>query len=152
MEKTRNTLNDLLVELFNYILYIEEKNLKDSGVPLTMNEVHTLESIQKATNNSMTYIARRCMVAQSTLTSNVTKLERKGYALRYKDDRDKRINRVSITEKAVDVLKIHDEFHEKMIDKIMNNMAIGEDRLLMESLENIMDFFREKYQDNTLSE
>ena len=152
MEKTRNTLNELLVELFNYILYIEEKNLKDSGVPLTMNEVHTLESIQKATDNSMTYIARRCMVAQSTLTSNVTKLERKGYAIRYKDDRDKRINRVSITEKAVDVLKIHDEFHKKMIDKIMNNMAIGEDRLLMESLENIMGFFREKYQDNTLSE
>lgn len=152
MEKTRNTLNKLLVELFNYILYIEEKNLKDSGVPLTMNEVHTLESIQKATDNSMTYIARRCMVAQSTLTSNVTKLVRKGYAIRYKDDRDKRINRVSITEKAVDVLKIHDEFHEKMIDKIMNNMAIGEDRLLMESLENIMDFFREKYHDNTLPE
>ena len=36
--KTRYRLNELLVGLFNYILYIEEKNLKDQGVPLTMSK------------------------------------------------------------------------------------------------------------------
>ena len=34
MNQTRHTLNELLVWLFNYILYIEEKNLKASGVHL----------------------------------------------------------------------------------------------------------------------
>lgn len=43
---TRHTLNELLVGLFNYILYIEERNLKDSGVNLSMNDVHILENIQ----------------------------------------------------------------------------------------------------------
>ena len=140
MEKAKHTLNELLVGLFNYILYIEEKNLKDSGVPLTMNEVHTLESIQKTRDNSMTYVARRCMVAQSTLTSNVAKLEKKGYAVRYKDEKDKRITRVSVTEKAAEVLAIHEEFHNRMIDKIVADMKLEENRLLIESLENIMEY------------
>ena len=32
MDDTRHTLNELLVDLFNYILLIEEKNLRDQGV------------------------------------------------------------------------------------------------------------------------
>ena len=47
MDDTRHTLNELLVYLFNYILAIEEKNLRDQGVDLSMTEVHILEAIQK---------------------------------------------------------------------------------------------------------
>ncbi len=150
MERAKHTLNELLVGLFNYILYIEEKNLKESGVNLTMNEVHTLESIQKTRDNSMTYVARRCMVAQSTLTSNVAKLERKGYVQRYRDAADKRITRVSITEKAHDVLKIHEEFHKKMIDKIVADLGLDENHLLIDSLENILEYFRREYHDKAI--
>ena len=45
MDDTRHTLNELLVDLFNYILLIEEKNLRDQGVKLSMTEVHILEAI-----------------------------------------------------------------------------------------------------------
>ena len=150
MERAKHTLNELLVGLFNYILYIEEKNLKEQGVNLTMHEVHTLESIQKTRDNSMTYVARRCMVAQSTLTSNVAKLERKGYATRYKDEKDKRITRVSITDKALDVLKIHEEFHEKMIDKAVSDLGLDENEILIDTLENILEYFRTEYHDKTV--
>ena len=34
--KTRQTLNELLVDLFNFILYIQEKYMKEKGVPLKM--------------------------------------------------------------------------------------------------------------------
>lgn len=150
MERAKHTLNELLVGLFNYILYIEEKNLKESGVNLTMNEVHTLESIQKTRDNSMTYVARRCMVAQSTLTSNVSKLERKGFVNRYKDASDKRITRVSVTEKAHEVLRIHDEFHKKMIDKVVSDLGLNENHLLIDSLENILEYFRQEYHDKAI--
>lgn len=150
MERAKHTLNELLVGLFNYILYIEEKNLKESGVNLTMNEVHTLESIQKTKDNSMTYVARRCMVAQSTLTSNVSKLERKGFVNRYKDASDKRITRVSVTEKAHKVLRIHDEFHKKMIDKVVSDLGLNENHLLIDSLENILEYFRQEYHDKAI--
>ncbi|MBQ7902481.1 MAG: winged helix-turn-helix transcriptional regulator [Oscillospiraceae bacterium] len=149
MDRTKHTLNELLVGLFNYILYIEEKNLHDKGVKLTMHEVHTLESIQKTRDNSMTYVARRCMVAQSTLTSNVAKLEKKGYAVRYKDENDKRITRVKITDKALEVLKIHDDFHEHMINKAVHDLGLDENELLIDTLENILEYLREEYHDKT---
>ena len=46
---TRQTLNELLVDLFNFILYIQEKYMKEKGVPLTMYEVHLLENVSKIT-------------------------------------------------------------------------------------------------------
>ena len=70
-----------------------------------MHEVHTLQVIDKAEDNNMTHIARVCMVSKSTLTSNITNLEKKGYVVRFKDEKDKRINRVTLTDKAYDVLK-----------------------------------------------
>ena len=149
MERAKHTLNELLVSLFNYILYIEEKNLKEKNVPLTMHEVHTLQAINKAEDNSMTHIARVCMVSKSTLTSNISNLERKGYVVRYKDEKDKRINRVKLTEKSYDVLKIHDDFHKNMIDKTIGDMAVEQNALLLETLENLLGYFKAEYEDKT---
>ena len=91
MDDTRHTLNELLVDLFNYILLIEEKNLRDQGVKLSMTEVHILEAIEKSESNMMSAIAKRLMVTQGTLTVSTSKLVKKGYVERVKDERDKRI-------------------------------------------------------------
>lgn len=149
MERAKHTLNELLVSLFNYVLYIEQNNLKDRGVPLTMHEVHTLQVIDKAEDNNMTHIARVCMVSKSTLTSNITNLEKKGYVVRFKDEKDKRINRVTLTDKAHDVLKIHDEFHREMIDKTIGDMPIEENHLLLDTLENLLGYFKAEYEQQT---
>ena len=145
MERAKHTLNELLVSLFNYILYIEEKNLKEKGVSLTLHEVHTLQAIKNADDNSMTNIARMCMVSKSTLTSNITNLEKKGYAVRYKDEKDKRINRVDITDKAHEALEIHDKFHEEMINKVIGDMAVEDNEVLMKTLENLVSYFGTEY-------
>lgn len=78
-----------------------------------MNDVHILENIQKASDNSMSHIAARLMVTQGTLTTNVTKLIDKGYVERYQDEKDKRIKRLRVTEKAHDILQIHEQFQRK---------------------------------------
>ena len=44
MGNLRHTTNELLVGLFNYILYIEDRNLKKRGITLSMNDVHILEN------------------------------------------------------------------------------------------------------------
>lgn len=145
MSNTRHTLNELLVGLFNYILYIEERNLKRCGVELSMNDVHILENIYKASDNTMSHIAGRLMVTQGTLTTNVSKLINKGYVVRYKDEADKRVVRLKVTEKAKDVLKIHDDFHANMIDKAIGDLGLDQNEVLNESLENILAYFREEY-------
>lgn len=142
---TRHTINELLVGLFNYILYIEERNLKDQGVPLTMTEVHILENIEKTSDNSMSHIAGRMMVTQGTLTTNVGKLVTRGYVERFRDEKDKRIVRLSLTEKAVAILKIHESFHENLIDKAIGDLGLAENTVLMESLDRILNYFRDEY-------
>ena len=151
-QKTRHTLNELLVGLFNYILYIEASNLKAKGVTISINEVHILESIQKATNNSMSYLAKQMMVTSGTLTTNVSRLEKKGYVKRYRDENDRRIVRLKNTPKALDVLKIHDEFHAHMIDKAIGDLDLEENEMLNSTLENIFKYFSHEYNEYMKSE
>ncbi len=145
MDATKHTLNELLVGLFNYILYIEEQNLKKQGIKLTMTEVHLLESIHKASDNTMTHIAKRTMITQGTLTTNVKKLVNKGLVERYKDPKDGRIVRLKLTEPGLEVLKVHDEFHRQFIDKAVEGLGIEETDVLMQSLNNIIHYFSDEY-------
>lgn len=145
MNKTKHTLNELLVWMFNYILYIEERNLKQKGVSVSMNDVHIMERISTASDNSMSYVAKTLMITQGTLTTNVAKLVKKGYVEKYKDENDKRITRLKLTEKALPVLAIHDEFHKNMIDKTVEDLGLEENETLIHSLENILAYFQEVY-------
>lgn len=142
---TRHTLNELLVGLFNYILYIEERNLKDKGVILSMNDVHIIENIEKGSDNSMSHLAGRMMVTQGTLTTNVAKLIDKGYVERYRDEKDKRIVRLRLTEQAKPILEIHEDFHKNLIDKAIGDLQLDENIVLNEALERILQYFREEY-------
>ena len=142
MDDTRHTLNELLVDLFNYILLIEEKNLRDQGVKLSMTEVHILEAIQKSESKMMSAVAKSLMVTQGTLTVSTSKLVKKGYVERVKDERDKRIVRLKLTDKANQVLEIHENFHEEMIDKLLNELDLHKEVELIQSLRNLMNFFK----------
>lgn len=146
-QKTRHTLNELLVYLFNYILYIEANNLKQKGVELSINEVHILERIEKASSNTMSHLARTLMVTSGTLTTNISRLEKKGYVERYRDENDRRIVRLRNTLKALEVLKIHDEFHENMINKAIGDLGLEENEVLNATLENILEYFSDMYSD-----
>ena len=146
-QKTRHTLNELLVYLFNYILYIEANNLKQKGVELSINEVHILERIEKASSNTMSHLARTLMVTSGTLTTNISRLEKKGYVERYRDENDRRIVRLRNTPKALEVLKIHDEFHENMINKAIGDLGLEENKVLNDKHENILEYFSDMYSD-----
>ena len=145
MDRTKHTINELLVGLFNYITFIEERNLQAKGVPLSMNEVHLLENIDKASDNTMSHIAKRCMVTQGTLTTNARKLIQTGYVERYRDYKDGRIVRLRVTDKSRPILNIHNQFHEEMIDKVVADLHLEDNAILMKSLDNLMDFFTEEY-------
>lgn len=145
MESPKKVINELLVEVFNHILSIEGQTLRQRGVKLSMNEVHVLEAIQKTMKPSMTNIARRLRITVGTLTTSVNRLVEKGYATRYREEEDKRKVLVSLTNNAFKVLKIHEQFHNEMLDAVFADMNLEEDELLLQSLENISEFFKRKY-------
>ena len=145
MEPTKKVLNDLLVEVFHHILSIEGAMLRERGVGLSMNEVHVLEAILKTDEPTMTHVAKRLRVTVGTLTTSINRLYQKGFVDRKREKEDKRKVLVSLTTKAYEIIKVHDGFHEEMIEAVIADLNLEEDTVLISSLENISNYFKNKY-------
>ena len=58
MERTQKVLNQLLVQLFNDILLIEEKTLRNGPLnDLSVTEIHTIEAIGMYEKKTMSEVA-----------------------------------------------------------------------------------------------
>ena len=57
---------------------------------------------------------------------------------------DKRVYNLSLTNEALDVLKVHDQFNDEMIQALLDDLMIDEDDLLISSLENISNYFKKR--------
>lgn len=145
MAKTKSLINELLVEVFNHILSIEEDILKKEGVELSMTEVHVLEAIRNTTPATMSNIAERLRVTVGTLTTSIHTLVKKEYVYRERGTIDRRQVFIHLTDKARDVLVIHDNFHDRMIDSIFIDLDLEEDEVLIKSLENVNNYFKTHY-------
>lgn len=140
----KEIINTLLVDLFNHILRIEEESLQKLGVKLTMTEVHVLEAIELSENKTMTEVANRLNITLGTLTTSINRLVRKNMVIKTRNKTDKRVYNLSLTNEALDVLKVHDQFHDEMIQALLDDLMIDEDDLLISSLENISNYFKKK--------
>lgn len=147
MENNRKVLNHLFVNVFNQILRIEEKVIKQQAdLKLTVNEMHTIEAIGKDTAKNMTEVAELLNISTSTLTISVNRLIEKGYAERMRDEEDRRIVRVKLTEKGTKAYDKHEEYHEAMVDTVLSNLSDEEAEVLSRTLISISNFFKIKYE------
>jgi DNA-binding MarR family transcriptional regulator len=142
MTEAKKLINELLVDLFNRILAIEGEELKKAGVTLSMNEVHVLEAILVVEEPSMTYIAAKLGITVGSLTTAVNTLVQKGYVTRYRLPEDRRKVLVRLEQSADDVLRIHQIYHDKMIAAIFEDLKVGEDEILINSLQKVATYFR----------
>lgn len=145
MPQAKNLINELLVDVFNHILSIEESELKKQGIKLSMTEVHVLEAIRNAEYPTMTIVSEKLRVTVGTLTTGISTLVKKGYVERKRKEEDKRVVLLSLTKSAHKVLAIHDEFHNKMVDAAFKDLNLEEDKILVKSLENVKNYFKNQY-------
>jgi len=141
----KEVINELLVDVFNHILGIESDVLKKRGVKISMTEVHVLEAIRNSQIPTMGSVAQKLRVTLGTLTTSINVLVRKNYVTRYRDEADRRKVYLKLNESALEVLLIHDEFHNEMISSIFKDLELEKDEVLMKSLENISQYFKEHY-------
>jgi len=146
MARAKKLINELLVEVFNQILGIEADMLKEKGVKLSMTEVHVLEAIRNTEITTMGNVAKKLRVTLGTLTTSINVLVKKAYVTRYREETDRRKVYLKLNDSAYKVLKIHDEFHEEMISSIIDDLKIDEDEILVKSLDNINEYFKNKYE------
>ena len=142
MNETMKTVNDLLVEVFNRILQIEEKQMKKSGVKISISELHLLENIQKSTTKTMSDVARLHQVTPGTLSVAVNVLIKKGYIHKCQSVIDKRIFILSLTEKAFHSLEVHKAFHDKMVLAVIRDLNLEAQREVVQGLQQISEYFR----------
>ncbi len=145
MVDPKQVINELLVDVFNHILSIESDILKRRGVKLSMTEVHVLEAIRNSEIPTMGSVAHRLRVTLGTLTTSVNVLVKKNYVLRYRDENDRRKVLLKLDESAIEVLKTHDKFHDEMVDSLFEDLELEKDEVLMKSLENISQYFKQRY-------
>lgn len=146
MRKIEDVLNKLLVQLFNDILHIEEKSMKNTDFDnLSITEIHTIEAIGMEGNRTMGEIAHDLRITVGTLTTSINRLIKKGYVERKRIEEDRRVVLVSLTESGKKVFDVHSVFHKEMIDEIMENFNGDELELLTKALGKVNKFFEHKY-------
>ena len=93
----------------------------------------------------MSDVASLLSITQGTLTVTINRLSHKGYVNRTQDTKDRRIYRLGLSEKGEEVMKIHNQFHEDMVDRLLLHLS-DKDEHLIDSLEEINVFFKELYE------
>ena len=147
MNKSTVIINDLLVDLFNDILQIEEKSLKDGPISdLSITEIHTLEAIGMYDEKNMSEIAQSLKITVGTLTTAINKLIKKGYVERKRIEEDRRVVLIKLTKKGKLAYRLHDKFHKDMVNTAINGLSEEEEDVLIHSLTKLNKFFKEKYE------
>ena len=124
MDKEVRKINDILVNLYNLVLKLEEDAIrKDSSHNnVSIKEVHTLVAIGTGRPKTMTHVANILGINVSTLTIAINRLVKKGYVKRLRDEKDRRIVKVELTEDGISAVRAHEEFHIRMISEAVAGM------------------------------
>ena len=91
------TINDVLVRLFNEIMDREEKAIiTEEFKDISNNDMHIIEAIGIEEPRNMSTVAKSLSVTVGTLTIAVNSLVKKGYVKRVRSEEDRRVVLLSL--------------------------------------------------------
>ncbi|MCI9013750.1 MAG: MarR family transcriptional regulator [Lachnospiraceae bacterium] len=138
-----HVLNEVLVRLFRNINVIEERAICTGDYKdVTANDMHVIEAIDMEEARNMSSVARSLGVTTGTLTIAVNSLVKKGYVERARSEEDRRVVLVSLSEKGKRAYLHHRQFHEQMIEAIVEELSEEEQAVLEKALVKLDRFFR----------
>lgn len=147
-DKLNDTLNELLVRLFKDILEIEGKSLiTEEFRDITTNDMHIIEAVGVDEPKNMKTVAKLMSVTTGTLTKAMDALCEKGYVVRERSTEDKRVVKVSLTDRGRTAYYHHEQFHRQMISNISSEMSEQETEVLVYALAKMVDYFQINYLD-----
>ena len=139
---TYNQLNEVLVHLFNHTLKIEEESLiKDEFKDISMNDMHIIEAVGDGEPKNMSSIARIVGVTVGTLTIAMNNLVKKGYVIRTRSEKDRRVVLISLEDKGKKAFRRHEEFHLQMVQAMRQGLDDEQCRVLMQAMKNLRTHF-----------
>ena len=144
VESRGEVLNQFLVEVFGQILKAEAACL--AGKDLSLRELHLIDAVCRAVDqggdNRSTAIAAALGITAGTLTSAVNLLEKKGYLLRRRDERDKRVVHLLPTERGRAADARHRDFHRQMVAHVLDGLTDEEAECSLRAVGRVAECFR----------
>jgi len=138
-------VNELLVEIFNDILTIEKEAISSGPFKdLSLTEMHTIEAIGPG-EHTMTDVADKLDITVGTLSTAINRLVNKGYVERNRSELDRRVVEIKLARQGRLAYKIHEAFHREMVRNMIEGLSIEGNEVLIQSLSNLNNFFKEKY-------
>ena len=143
---TDETLNEVLVHIFQNLINIESKCLiTDEFADMTTNDMHIVEAIGLGEAKRSSEVAKLMSVTTGTLTRAVDGLVEHGYVTRTRSEKDKRVVYLTLTERGKAAYARHKQFHEEMIANAKANLSEEELAILVRSLNQLNEYFRNAY-------
>ena len=137
------SLNSVLVDLFNDILNIEERALiTEEFKDISVTDMHIIEAIGIEEPRTMSTISKSLGVTMGTLTVGINGLVKKGYVIRCRSTQDRRVVHISLSEKGVKAYYHHKHFHEQMIQGVIGVLTEEELQALIKALTKLNSWFR----------
>ena len=137
------TINDVLVNLFNEILKLEEEAIiTEEFGDITNNDMHIIEAIGLSGENTMSSVAKKLGITAGSLTTSINSLVNKKYVVRKRSDEDRRVVFIRLTQKGKKAYEHHKEYHRKMTETVLENLDENEIPVLIKTLHSLSDFFR----------
>lgn len=128
----------ILVKLFNDILDYQDSALSATEFKdLTQNDIHVINVIGRDTQKNMSMIARELAITIGTLTISMNSLVRKGYVIKERSEKDKRVVLVSLSQKGEQAFLKYQEYYDDMVNSMLENLDDAEMDILMSALRKI---------------
>lgn len=146
MKHAYEAFNDVLVKLFNEIMEIEQKSLiTEEFSNISNNDMHIIEAIGDNEPKTMSTVARMLKVTVGTLTIAINALVKKGYVNRVRSEEDRRVVLISLTALGKKAYDHHEQFHQEMVDAVLEGLKPDEVDVLLRALTNLNTYFKARY-------
>ncbi|HJA67476.1 MAG TPA: winged helix DNA-binding protein [Candidatus Mediterraneibacter cottocaccae] len=137
------TINDVLVNLFNVIWKQEEEAIiTEEFKDITNNDMHIIEAIGLSGKSTMSMVAKKLGITAGSLTTAVNSLVNKKYVVRKRSEEDRRVVFLGLTEKGVRAYDHHREYHRQMTNAVIEKLDEDEIPILLKTLDSLSEFFR----------
>ena len=131
------SMNRLLQSYPKIYLACHTRHLRDdaSGRPMTAHLCRVLDHLSVESPLSISELARHLDVTQSTISLQVSKLERLGCVRRFPDPRDRRHVRVRLTEHGLRIKRQNSVLDPDLVKQLISLLPSGETEAALRGLE-----------------
>ena len=145
MDKELNKIHASMRTLFGLVHRLEDEAVKASEFSdLSRAEIHAIMAIGTGRPKTMTHVANILEISVSTLTTTINKLVKKGYVERLRDDKDRRIVKIGLSDKGIAAATERDAFLEDLLRGVTARIEPDKLRYFVSAIDNANQYFLAK--------